>query len=102
MKNQPGLATRMAAEPSHLEGVDYELTPHVFSPRPAHHLAVEQVNDHGQKQPTLSSPSPCSIESLSKGYALRGQGQSIDFQRTANSVLTVCVSQGDNPNPMIC
>src|ERR1039457_2481031 len=53
MKNQPGLATRMAAEPSHLEGVDYELTPHVFSQRPTHHLAVEQGQDHRQKQPSF-------------------------------------------------
>src|ERR1019366_8696740 len=52
-KNQLGLATRMAAEPSHLEGVDYELTPHIFSERPADHLAVEQVQDRGQKQPSL-------------------------------------------------
>src|ERR1035437_1594709 len=53
MKNQPYLAARTAAEPGHLEGVDYELTPHVFSQRPAHYLAVEQVNDHGQKQPSF-------------------------------------------------
>src|ERR1035438_4119469 len=52
-KNQLCLATRMAAEPSHLEGVDYELTPHVFSQRPAHHLAVEEVNKHRQKQPSF-------------------------------------------------
>ena len=53
MKHQLCLATRTAAEPSHLEGVDYELTPHVFSERPADHLAVEQVQDHRQKQPSL-------------------------------------------------
>src|SRR5665811_2147267 len=53
MKNQPCLAARTAAEPGHLEGVDHELTPHVFSERPAHHLAVEQINDHRQKQPSF-------------------------------------------------
>jgi len=30
--------------------------------------------------------------------ALKWSCPSIDFQRTANSVLTVCVSQGDNPS----
>src|ERR1022692_1394256 len=33
--------------------------------------------------------------------ALKWFCRSIDFQRTANSVLTVCVSQGDNPIPRL-
>src|ERR1039458_8982443 len=53
MKNQPCLAARTAAAPGHLEGVDDERTPHVFSHRPAHHLAVEQIHDHRQKQPSF-------------------------------------------------
>src|ERR1039458_7893137 len=53
MKNQPCLAARTAAAPGHLEGVDDERTPHVFSQGPAPHLAVEQIHDHRQKQPSF-------------------------------------------------
>src|ERR1700747_158331 len=53
MKYQFCSAPATASVPSHFESVDHQFAPQVLSQRPAHHLAVEQVQDHGQKQPPL-------------------------------------------------
>ena len=45
----------MALEPGHAQRVDDDVRRHVAPQRPTHHLAAEQVNHHGQKQPTLIS-----------------------------------------------
>ena len=53
MKDQPGFSIWTAPESSHLQGVDDQVTPHIRLHRPTHHTATEQIDDHGQKQPTF-------------------------------------------------
>jgi len=53
VKDQPGLLGGAALEPGHAHGIDDDVARHVFAQRPAHHLAAEQVDHHGQKEPAL-------------------------------------------------
>ena len=53
VKDQPGFSIWTAPESSHLQGVDDQVTPHIRLHRPTHHTATEQIDDHGQKQPTF-------------------------------------------------
>ena len=46
-----------------------------------------------------SPPEPASASPAGSQYAVQSSCWSRDFQRTANSVLTVCVSPGGKPNP---
>lgn len=41
------------SEPGHAEGIHHDVSRQVLPQRPPHHLATEQVNDHGQEQPTV-------------------------------------------------
>jgi hypothetical protein len=55
VEQHPGVLVRVALEPGDAQRVDDDVRRHVLAQRPAHHLAAEQVNDHGQKQPALIS-----------------------------------------------
>ena len=49
VEDQPGLPARVALEPSHAQGIDDEVARHVRTQAPAHPLAAEQVDHHGQE-----------------------------------------------------
>ena len=53
VKHQASLLTRVPLEPRHAPCIDDDVPRHVVAQRPAHHLATEQVNHHGQKQPAF-------------------------------------------------
>src|ERR1700691_1177114 len=53
VKHQSGPAVKTALVPGHFECVDHQFAPYILSHRPAHHLTVEQVQDHGQVHPPL-------------------------------------------------
>ena len=48
MEDQPGVLARLALEPSHAQGIDGDVARHVLTQAPAHHLAAEQLDHHGQ------------------------------------------------------
>jgi len=53
MKDQSCFLIRRASEPGHFQGIDDQIALHVRPHRPAHHFAAEQIDHHGQEQPTL-------------------------------------------------
>ena len=55
VKQQPGVLVRVALESGHTQRVNNDVRRHVLAQRPTHHLATEQVDDHGQVKPALIS-----------------------------------------------
>ena len=53
VEDQTRALARMALEPGHTQRIDDDVPRHVRAQRPAHHLAAEQVDHHGQEQPAF-------------------------------------------------
>ena len=53
MEDQPRLLARMPLELRHAQHVDADVARHIGPQRPAHHLAAEEVDYDGEKQPAF-------------------------------------------------
>lgn len=67
VKHQARLLAWVPLEPRHAQGIDDDVPRHVVAQRPAHHLATEQGNHHGQKS---SQPSSVAIHVMSPTQTL--------------------------------
>ena len=54
VKHQSSLLVRIPLEPCHAQCINDDVARHVVSQRPAHHLATQQANHYGQKQPDFA------------------------------------------------
>ena len=54
VKHQSSLLVRTPLEPCHAQCINDDVARHVVSQRPAHHLATQQANHYGQKQPDFA------------------------------------------------
>ena len=61
VKHQSSLLVRTPLEPCHAQCINDDVARHVVSQRPAHHLATQQANHHGQKQPDFVRGNACDV-----------------------------------------
>src|SRR5260370_27876796 len=81
---------RPAAKPRHAQRVRHQLRAHVWLHRPAHHLTAEQVEDDGQKQPTLVRPD---VRDVRSPDLIGTRGREVSLQQVRcdrQAVVAVC------------
>src|SRR6202166_3459455 len=81
---------RTAAKPCHTQRIRHQLRAHVRLHRPAHHLTAEQVENDGQKQPTLVRPD---VRDVRSPDLVGTRGREVSLQQVRcdrQAVVAVC------------